>query len=147
MTQVDDRLSEAVLKRGLRVVAKEVGVNHQTLSNYLEDPSKTSTRTEELVRRWLAGGSVREVPPTYGGNRAIIWIGNFEHTSALRRGEGEITYGDAAIDGMAEAREKKWNAEELLTALDWLAAKLHWSEQQRIALQRAARGRGDQQGA
>ena len=54
MTRAQKILSDAVLDSSLRVVAKEVGVSHQTLSDFLDDPDKASGRTKEKVRRWMA---------------------------------------------------------------------------------------------
>lgn len=162
---IGGRIRAAIRRAGYRTdkaFAEAIGKERSAVSRWINDADRgisdesltiIAEATNESVG-WLRYGdggysttSIVSRGTEMVTNRAHGWIGRIEHTTALRRGEGELTYGDAAIDGMAEAREKGWNAEELLTALDWLASKLHWSEQQRIALQRAARSGGDQPGA
>lgn len=55
MTQAPQAVRDAVLATSLRAVAHEVGVSHQTLSDYLDEPDRATDKTAEKVRRWVQG--------------------------------------------------------------------------------------------
>jgi transcriptional regulator with XRE-family HTH domain len=139
-------------------LARKLGKPRQTVSRWLNDdehpPKEESLElvAEEIALpvQWLRyGGDLADFVPHEvlypdegdGGkpNRAFSLIGRMEHPSAIRRAEGELHYGDLAAGGLVEAKEKRYDLNEVLTLAEWMAEKLRESERNRLALQRRIR--------
>lgn len=106
MTQALEYTREQVLQRSLRPVAKEIGVSHDTLRMYLTDPSETSDRTQELVRRWYAaqvGGVSTVGPAELPAPELPNWL-QIEAEAARVRAEAMLQEALAAVERAHAAR-------------------------------------------
>jgi hypothetical protein len=59
MTRAIEAMKEALVSRGMRALANDIGVSHQTVKNFI-DRGGGDARTEEKVRRWMAK---QDAPP------------------------------------------------------------------------------------
>lgn len=127
--------------------AAELGVSQKRISSWrkgdrtvLQDRTRNSLNAyrSRRARAGLEAAGLSDLPDVLG-NRAWGLVGRMEDPESVRRAEGVLHYGDLAAGALEEARQKKYERNELITLLEWAVQKLKDSERTRVALHRAQR--------
>jgi hypothetical protein len=135
MTHARDLLAEAVHRSNLRAVAKDVGISHQALSDYLDNSDKARERTQEKVRRWAQQQLASDQDDPIRQGRISEAIEELTKERADRQGETLLDRELAYLNSLGiSEREKIWKLEVVASAI--------WAEAAREA-ERAAQIRAD----